>query len=67
LEFSHQAQLEVEEARARREKEAELELSKKFKASPAPANIYLPLFDEIMEQQETKKRLNHQYREELLR
>lgn len=57
----------MEQKRLEEKKAEEAELAKKFKASPAPAHIYLPLYDEIAEQQETKRRLNHDYREELLR
>ena len=62
-----QAQEELEEKRLAEQKAEEAELSRKFKASPAPAHIYLPLYDEIAEQQETKRRVNHKYREEILR
>lgn len=62
-----QAQEELEQKRLEERKAEEAELSKKFKATPAPAHIYMPLYDDITEQQETKRRLNHQYREELLR
>ena len=62
-----QGQEELEEKRLAARKAEEAELTKKFKASPAPAHIYLPLYDEIAEQQETKKRVNHKYREEMLR
>ncbi|XP_067938833.1 protein FAM161A-like [Watersipora subatra] len=61
------AQEELEQKRLEERKAEEAELSKKFKATPAPAHIYMPLYDDITEQQETKRRLNHQYREELLR
>lgn len=43
------AMLEVEARRAARAKQEELECQKKFKATPPPAHIFMPLFDEIME------------------
>lgn len=57
----------MEQKRLESMKAEEAELGKKFKANPAPAHIYLPLYDEIEEQRETKRRLNHNYREEMLR
>ena len=41
----------------RREKE-ESEILKQFKARPVPAHVYIPLYDEIMEVEETKRRQN---------
>ena len=39
-------------------KEEEAECQKKFKATPIPAHVYLPLYDELMEEQETRRRHN---------
>ena len=36
-------------------REEEEECQKQFKATPVPAHIYIPLFDEIMQQKESKK------------
>lgn len=62
-----QAQLELEEKRRQKEAEEQLECSKKFKATPVPAHVYLPLYDEIMEQQEAKRRYVNQNSKELLK
>ncbi|XP_071164391.1 protein FAM161A-like [Mytilus edulis] len=61
------AQIELEEQRKQQEAEERIECSKKFKAAPVPAHVYLPLFDEIMEQQETKRRFLQQNSQELLK
>ncbi|CAC5422067.1 FAM161A [Mytilus coruscus] len=61
------AQMELEEQRKQQEAEERIECSKKFKAAPVPAHVYLPLFDEIMEQQEAKRRFLQQHSQELLK
>ena len=48
--------IEVEQRRLEREKADEVECQKKFKATPPPAHIYVPLFDDIMESQEQRRR-----------
>jgi protein FAM161A len=62
-----QTQIELEEQRKRQETEEEIECSKKFKSTPVPAHVYLPLFDEIMEQQEAKRRYIKHSSKELLK
>lgn len=61
------AQEEVDRSIKEKRLQEEAECQKKFKATPAPANIYLPLYDEIMESQQTRRDLNHVHRSELLR
>ena len=59
------AAIELEEKRLEAERLEEEECQKKFKAKPVPAHIYMPLYDEIMEEQETKRRYNRQKSAEL--
>ena len=61
------AMLELEQDRKMREEQALLECQKKFKAKPVPAHVYMPLYDEITEQQESRRRKNLKEREEQLR
>ncbi|XP_067682291.1 protein FAM161A-like [Haliotis asinina] len=61
------AQIELEMKRLEREKQDEVECQKKFKASPAPAHIYLPLYDEIQEKNEARRRYVKQYCTEMLK
>jgi len=58
---------ECQEAYLERQKEEEIECEKKFKASPAPAHIYLPMYDEIMEKKEARRRYVKQYSQDLLK
>ena len=60
-------QIELERQRLLKEMEIDEELSKKFKATPVPAHVYLPLYDEIMEQSESRRRHVRAMSEELLR
>ena len=58
---------ELEAERLEREKQEELELQKKFKAKPVPSHVYMPLYDEIMEEKESRKRYIHNNRAQLLK
>lgn len=60
------AAIELEQRRVEKELKEELECQKKFKATPPPAHIYMPLFQEIVEEQETRRRTIHQHSQELL-
>ena len=51
---------EFEQNRREREKLEEEECQKKFKATPVPAHVYMPLYDEIMEQKEARRREMHE-------
>lgn len=59
--------IEAEQKKAAKQLEEELECQKKFKATPPPAHIYVPMFQEIMEGQESKRRMFHENGEELLK
>ncbi|XP_041355134.1 protein FAM161B-like [Gigantopelta aegis] len=61
------AQIELENRRLERLKDEEAECLKTFKASPAPAHIYLPLYDEIMEKNEARRRYVKTYCQEMLK
>jgi protein FAM161A len=58
---------EFEQKRTQKEIDEEEELKKKFKARPVPAHVYLPLFDEIQEKSEEKRRHIRQMSAELLK
>ena len=60
-------QLEFEVRQLEKEMEEEEECKKKFKARPVPAHVYLPLYDEIFEKQEERRRQTRQMSAELLR
>ena len=47
---------ELEEQRDEQQRREEAECQKRFKAKPVPAHVYMPLFQEVMENQETKRR-----------
>jgi len=49
---------DFERQRAREKVEDELECSMKFKASPAPATIYVPLYEELAWEKERRRRQN---------
>ena len=57
VETEHQLRKELEEA----------ECMRKFKAKPVPAHVYMPLYNEIMEDKETKSRMQRGYIKELLK
>ena len=57
-------ELEMQREEAARKEEAECQ--KKFKAQPVPAHIYMPLYDELNEKEETKRRENKERNKELL-
>ena len=59
------AMVEVDELQREKERQEEIECQKKFKARPVPAHIYMPLYDEIIEEQETKRRYNRVKSQEL--
>ena len=60
-------QIELERQRLLKEMELDEELSKKFKATPVPAHVYLPLYDEIMEKGESRRRHVRAMSEEILK
>lgn len=60
-------QLEHEQKLMEEKLEEELECQKKFKAQPVPAHVYLPLYDEINEKNEARKRYIKQYSQDLLK
>ncbi|XP_033735451.1 protein FAM161B-like [Pecten maximus] len=62
-----QIQKEEEEKLQQKYKEEEMECQKKFKASPVPAHIYLPMYDEITEKNEARRRYIQDYSKELLK
>lgn len=60
------ASFEQERQRARRQGEEEAECHRQFRAQPVPAHVYLPLYQEIMERSEARRRAGIQKRKELL-
>lgn len=60
------ASLEMEKQRDKRQSQEEAECQKQFRAQPVPAHVYLPLYQEIMEQNEIRREVATQKRKELL-
>ncbi|OWF45708.1 protein FAM161A-like [Mizuhopecten yessoensis] len=62
-----EVQKEFEEKLQQKYKEEEMECQKKFKAAPVPAHVYLPMYDEIAEKNEARRRYIRDYSKELLK
>uniref|UniRef100_A0A8C9LTT9 FAM161 centrosomal protein B n=1 Tax=Piliocolobus tephrosceles TaxID=591936 RepID=A0A8C9LTT9_9PRIM len=60
------ASFEQERQRAQRQGEEEAECHRQFRAQPVPAHVYLPLYQEIVERSEARRRAGIQKRKELL-
>ncbi|NXJ60008.1 F161B protein, partial [Rostratula benghalensis] len=58
--------LEVDQQRDKRQSQDEAECQKQFRAQPVPAHVFLPLYQEIMEQNEIRRQIATQKRKELL-
>ncbi|XP_032864541.2 protein FAM161B isoform X2 [Tyto alba] len=58
--------LELDKQRDKRQSQDEAECQKQFRAQPVPAHVFLPLYQEIMEQNETRRQIATQKRKELL-
>ncbi|KAM3852778.1 protein FAM161B isoform 1-T1 [Vipera latastei] len=61
-----QTLLEKEPTTYKRQLQEAAECQKQFRAQPVPAHIYLPLYQEIMEKNETRRQAETQKRRELL-
>ena len=61
------AMREVEREHQLKKQQEDTECLRKFKAKPVPAHIYLPLYNEIMEDKETKSRTQREYVKEMLK
>ncbi|KAM4853480.1 protein FAM161B [Thomomys bottae] len=60
------ASFEQERLQAQRQGQEEAECHRQFRAQPVPAHVYLPLYQEIMERSEARRRAGIQKRKELL-
>ncbi|XP_003786950.1 protein FAM161B [Otolemur garnettii] len=60
------ASFEHERQQAQRRGQEEAECHRQFRAQPVPAHVYLPLYHEIMERSESRRRVGIQKRKELL-
>ncbi|XP_055449150.1 protein FAM161B [Psammomys obesus] len=60
------ASFEQERLRAQRQGQEEAECHRRFRAQPVPAHVYLPLYQEIMECREARRRVGIQKRKEFL-
>lgn len=60
-------QIEHEQKLMEEKLQEEIECQKKFKAQPVPAHVYLPLYDEINEKNEARRRYIRHYSQDLLR
>ncbi|NXQ07585.1 F161B protein, partial [Vidua macroura] len=58
--------LELDKQRDKRQSQDEAECQKQFRAQPVPAHVFLPLYQEIMEQNEIRRQAATQKRKELL-
>ncbi|NXK54400.1 F161B protein, partial [Chauna torquata] len=58
--------LELDKPRDKRQSQDEAECQKQFRAQPVPAHVFLPLYQEIMEQNEIRRQIATQKRKELL-
>ncbi|XP_076979127.1 protein FAM161B isoform X2 [Tamandua tetradactyla] len=60
------ASFERERQQAQRQGQEEAECHRQFRAQPVPAHVYLPLYQEIMERNEARRRTGIEKRKELL-
>ncbi|NXX78663.1 F161B protein, partial [Urocolius indicus] len=58
--------LKLDEQRDTRPSQDEAECLKQFRAQPVPAHVFLPLYQELMEQNEIRRQIATQKRKELL-
>ncbi|NXT44478.1 F161B protein, partial [Pelecanoides urinatrix] len=58
--------LELDKERDKRQSQDEAECQKQFRAQPVPAHVFLPLYQEIMEQNEIRRQIATRKRKELL-
>ncbi|XP_043930654.1 protein FAM161B [Protopterus annectens] len=57
---------EVENHLTEKQKQEEAECQKQFRAMPAPAHVYLPLYDEIKEREQERRRVEVERRKQFL-
>ncbi|CAH1792580.1 unnamed protein product [Owenia fusiformis] len=57
---------EFEKEREEKERLEEEECQKKFKAQPVPANVYVPMYDELQEKQESRRQFIREMSQEIL-
>lgn len=60
------ASFEQERLQAQKQSQEESECFRQFRAQPVPAHVYLPLYQEIVERSEARRRAGIQKRKELL-
>ncbi|XP_027700415.1 protein FAM161B [Vombatus ursinus] len=60
------ASFELRRQQAEKQEQEDAECQKKFQAQPVPAHVHLPLYQEIMERNEARRRAGIQKRKELL-
>ncbi|NWI10372.1 F161B protein, partial [Crypturellus soui] len=58
--------LELDKQQDNRQSQDEVECQKQFRAQPVPAHVFLPLYREIMEQNEIRRQIATEKRKELL-
>ncbi|KGL73635.1 Protein FAM161B, partial [Tinamus guttatus] len=58
--------LDLDKQQDKRQSQDEAECQKQFRAQPVPAHVFLPLYQEIMEQNEIRRQIATQKRKELL-
>lgn len=60
------AQVYLEREREERDQKEMEECQKTFKAAPVPANVYIPLYDELQKKKARQRSENHRVRQEFL-
>lgn len=60
------AEIELENAELRRQLEELTECQRKFRASPIPAHVHLPLYEELQERKEERQRRNREQKDQHL-
>lgn len=61
------SEIELENAELRRQLEDLIECQRKFRASPVPAHVHLPLYEELQERKEERRRSTREREEQHLR
>ncbi|XP_067845184.1 protein FAM161A [Heptranchias perlo] len=64
--FKSRSEIEIENHLLRKQLEEEAECQKKFRANPVPAHTYIPLFEEIIERNEERRRFVKMRNKEIL-
>lgn len=64
--FKSKSQIELENNLLKKQLDEEAECQKKFRSNPVPAFVYIPLYHEIMQQKEERRKSVREKRKEIL-